>query len=143
MQLINTPRLAIAGFFTLAVTMPTTASQPLPGSYWGGGSRYITIIRRQDNNRLCYQGSSPNGTVIASLAPLTENPLLYAIHGFDAIALTQPNSSTLYLGRLSPRKTALRQPTPFRLEGLATLTAELKQCLNSSTPFYRAIVPGR
>lgn len=130
---------AIAGGMTILAAIPSVAFPPQPGSYWGGGSRYITIMRRQDNNRLCYQGASPRGTVIASLAPIRQNPRLYSIHGFNAIALTQEDAKTLMIGQLTTHKTTLLQPTQYRLEGFATLTKELKQCLNSSTPFHRAI----
>lgn len=136
--------LRVVATLTMLCLAESAVAKPLqPGTYWGGGSRYITIMR-QGNDRMCYMGSShPDKAIVASILPVRENPKLYSIYGFGSIALLQQDEKTLLFGALSGRRTSLIQSSEYRIEGSRTLTNELRQCLNSRKPFYKKIVSSR
>ncbi|MBW4581419.1 MAG: hypothetical protein KME42_17760 [Tildeniella nuda ZEHNDER 1965/U140] len=136
--------LRVVATLTMLCLAESAVAKPLqPGTYWGGGSRYITIMR-QGSDRMCYMGSShPNKAVVASIFPVRENPKLYSVYGVGRIALLQQDEKTLLFGALSDRRTALMRASAYRMEGSRALTEELKQCLNARKPFYKQIVSSR
>ncbi len=108
---------------------PTLAIPLRPGTYYGGGSRYIGI--HQKGNRICYSSLSKNGSTVASVEPDSSRQNTYIIHNFGA-NLVQKNENTLLLGEPGRySEYSLESPTNF-VDG----DSILEQCLNSNSPFF-------
>ena len=99
-----------------------------PGTYYGGGSRYISIT--QLGNRLCYGGSSHSfgvvGTTSASIYQNSNEPGVYRIHNFEGGILKQKSPEILLWG-------AGEKEYELINEGSGNSNSP---CLQSSQPFF-------
>lgn len=132
------------------------------GLYWGGGSRYITIVKKAntgqkgDRDRFCYQGFSNNGSLVASLKltiPRYQTGMDYEIYSLQGSALnTKTNLAVqqfafkrdeITFGSLVGR--FVRGGMIYKREGDvgAQLSPELQECLNSRKPYFKQILSGR
>ncbi len=130
------------------------------GLYWGGGSRYIRIAKQAESKdrqeRICYHGFSPNGSMIVSLKlaiPRYQTGIDYEVYtlqvpknsNLDNFAILQygysPNKITF--GKLVGR--FVRAGLVYEQDGVATtdVTPELQECLNSNQPYFKRILSGR
>lgn len=106
----------------LCLIKPALAESLKPGSYWGGGSRYITIAQKGD--RLCYQGASSNGVITASILVKPGQPKRYEIYQLG-LSIIPMSGQSLRFGSLE-----------YRLESLTVSSKDLQKCLNSNQPFF-------
>jgi hypothetical protein len=127
------------------------------GLYWGGGSRYIKIVKQtsgmgdENSDRYCYSGFSPNGAVIASLnlkIPRYQTGIDYEVHtlqGVNNLAIQQYafKQDQITVGKLVGR--FVREGLVYKRERAAgkERSPELQECLNSNQPYFKQISSGR
>ncbi len=125
------------------------------GIYWGGGSRYISIFKQanstEESDRYCYSGSSPNGTMIASLKlkiPRYQTGIdyeVYTLQGVNNLAIQQyaAKRDQITFGKLVGR--FVREGLVYKRDGnvSAERSPELQKCLNSTKPYFKQISSGR
>ena len=142
----------------------TKAAQALEeGLYWGGGSRYIQIAKKasstSDNDRVCYQGFSSNGTLISSLKliiPRYQTGIDYEIYSLQSSLQSSKNSLSnlsiqqnaasrdkLIFGKLFGR--FVREGLVYKrdLNSISERSPDLQECLNSDQPYFKQILSGR
>ncbi|MFM7887396.1 MAG: hypothetical protein ACKPCM_12040 [Pseudanabaena sp.] len=118
------------------------------GSYWGGGSRYISIFKQSNptGDRYCYSGSSSNGTMIASLHLKIPRYLtgidyeVYRLHEADDLSIQQYafNPDQIIFGNLVGG--FVRGLVYKREQDVGTKRSpELQECLNSTEPYFKLI----
>ncbi|PZU99982.1 MAG: hypothetical protein DCE90_01465 [Pseudanabaena sp.] len=126
------------------------------GTYWGGGSRYITIAKRTDtgkkeeSQRFCYQGFSNNGSLIASLKlsiPRYQTGVDYEVYTLQdgqkkgrannlAIQQYAFKREEIIFGNLVGR--FVRGSVYKREDNFTTeRSPELTECLNSNKPYFK------
>ncbi|MCA6586901.1 MAG: hypothetical protein IM531_00080 [Pseudanabaena sp. M090S1SP1A06QC] len=122
------------------------------GSYWGGGSRYISIFKQSNptGDRYCYRGSSSNGTMIASLHLKIPRYLtgldyeVYRLHEADDLSIQQYafKPDQIIFGNLVGG--FVRGLVYKRERDVGTeRSPELQECLNSNQPYFKKILSGR
>ena len=122
------------------------------GSYWGGGSRYISIFKQTNptGDRFCYRGSSSNGTMIASLHLKIPRYLtgidyeVYSLHKADKLSIQQYafKPDQIIFGDLVGG--FVRGLVYKRERDVGTeRSPELQECLNSTKPYFKQISSGR
>jgi hypothetical protein len=122
------------------------------GSYWGGGSRYISIFKQSNptGDRYCYSGSSSNGTMIASLHLKIPRYLtgldyeVYRLHEADDLSIQQYafKPDQIIFGNLVGG--FVRGLVYKRERDVSTeRSPELQECLNSNQPYFKKIFSGR
>lgn len=114
----------------LSTAPSTTSGLPLQVGMYRVGSRYIQIAAQGD--RLCYQGSTVNGSTTASLRPMSAMPGFYQIHGWDDIFLKQETTDTILFGtkhQLGP------YPADYSLP--RDVNQILQACLDSREDFFQ------
>ncbi|MCY7332648.1 MAG: hypothetical protein LH649_08320 [Pseudanabaena sp. CAN_BIN31] len=132
------------------------------GLYWSGGSRYIRIAKQasptgdKDRDRVCYQGFSPNGSMIVSLKLVI--PRYQTGIDYEVYSLQEPkkgNSVDLSIQQYaySPDKIAFGKLVGRFVKGglvykrdaksAIDTTPELQKCLKSTQPYFKQILSGR
>ncbi|OIP72612.1 MAG: hypothetical protein AUK48_11065 [Oscillatoriales cyanobacterium CG2_30_44_21] len=128
-----------------------TAEALEEGTYWGGGSRYITIAKKTDtaqkegDERFCYQGFSNNGSLIASLKltiPRYQTGIDYEVYTLQdpennlAIQQYAFKRSEIIFGSLVGR---FVKGTVYKREEnlIAGRSPDLAECLNSNKPYFK------
>jgi hypothetical protein len=127
------------------------------GLYWGGGSRYIKIVKQtsgmgeESRDRYCYSGFSANGAIIASLnlkIPRYQTGIdyeVYTLQGANSLAIQQYAFKTdqITVGRLVGR--FVREGLVYKRERDAgrERSPALQECLNSNKPYFKQILSGR
>ncbi len=128
------------------------------GVYWGGGSRYIQIAKRinkgqsSDDARVCYQGFSANGSMIASLnltIPRYQTGIDYEVYTvqsvtkeFGNLAIQQfafSRDKILFgnlVGRMVSKGIEYKLDPNFPTER----SPELQACLNTDKKFFKRIL---
>ena len=160
-QIIN-PIVAIALTSISSSFMAVSAAQALEeGLYWGGGSRYIQIVKQAsptgdaDRDRYCYQGSSSNGTMISSLKlviPRYQTGIDYEVYSLQgsknnlynlSIQQNAASQDKITFGKLVGR--FVREGLVYKRERDAgkERSPELQECLNSTKPYFKQILSGR
>ena len=157
-QIIN-PIVAIALTSIGSIFMAVSAAQALEeGLYWGGGSRYIQIVKQAsptgdaDRDRYCYQGSSSNGTMISSLKlviPRYQTGIdyeVYSLQGSKNNLSIQQNAASqdkITFGTLVGR--FVREGLVYKRERDTgkERSPDLQGCLNSTKPYFKQISSGR
>lgn len=143
---------AIAISFSPSLVAVSSAQALEEGSYWGGGSRYISIFKQTNptGDRYCYSGSSSNGTMIASLhlkIPRYMTGLdyeVYRLHEADDLSIQQYafKPDQIIFGNLVGG--FVRGLVYKRERDVGTeRSPELQECLNSTQPYFKKIVSGR
>ncbi|WP_055074542.1 hypothetical protein [Pseudanabaena sp. 'Roaring Creek'] len=130
------------------------------GLYWGGGSRYIRIVKRATSTgeaeRICYHGFSPNGSTIVSLEleiPRYQTGMDYEVYILQAPKKSNLNNLAILQYASSPNKItfgklvgrSVREGFVYEKDGIAAtdVTPELQECLNSQLPYFQQISSGR
>ncbi len=132
------------------------------GLYWGGGSRYIRIAKKEASGdrseRVCYQGFSANGSMIASLKlkiPRYETGIDYEVYVLESSKKnnsTNQNDFAILQYAFSPEKITFGKlvkrfvkGSVYVREGVAATdtTPELQECLKSNQPYFKQITSGR
>lgn len=146
---------AIAISFSSNFGVVKSAQALEEGSYWGGGSRYISITKQASptgaSDRFCYSGFSSNGAMIASLnLKLSRyqtglNYEVYTLQGSNNLGIQQ------YI--LQPDQIIFGEWAGLFVSGLAykregtnagaERSPELQECLNSTEPYFKQISSGR
>ena len=158
---------AIALGFTSNLIAVNSAQALEEGIYWGGGSRYISIFKQvnltpnlkpnlnpsliPEGDRYCYSGSSPNGTMIASLKlkiPRYQTGIdyeVYTLQGVNNLAIQQyaAKRDQITFGKLVGR--FVQDGSVYKRDGnvSAERSPELQKCLNSTKPYFKQISSGR
>ena len=132
------------------------------GLYWGGGSRYIRIAKQassmgnSDSDRVCYQGFSPNGSVITSLKleiPRYQTGINYEVYRLQAPKTSNLANLAIQQNASSPDKIAfgklegrfVTDSSLYKRDGYSASdgTPELQECLDSTKPYFKQILSGR
>ncbi|WP_271254281.1 hypothetical protein [Pseudanabaena sp. Chao 1811] len=143
---------AIAISFSPNLVAVKSAQALEDGSYWGGGSRYISIFKQSNptGDRYCYSGSSSNGTMIASLhlkIPRYMTGLdyeVYRLHEADDLSIQQYafKPDQIIFGNLVGG--FVRGLVYKRERDVGTeRSPELQECLTSNQPYFKRILSGR
>ncbi len=132
------------------------------GLYWGGGSRYIRIAKQasptgdKDRDRVCYQGFSPNGSMIVSLnlvIPRYQTGIDYEVYSLQdpkkgnsvdlSIQQYAYSRDKITFGKLVGR--FVRGGLVYKRDGESAtdVTPELQKCLKSTQPYFKQILSGR
>jgi len=137
------------------------------GLYWGGGSRYIRIAKQasptgdRDRDRICYQGFSPNGSMIVSLKLVI--PRYQTGIDYEVYSLQTPKKSSLVdnlaiqqyahspdrinfgelVGRFVRGDIIYKREIKGDGESAPDVTPELQECLTSTKPYFKQILSGR
>jgi hypothetical protein len=132
------------------------------GLYWGGGSRYIRIAKQasptgdKDRDRICYQGFSPNGSMIVSLnlvIPRYQTGIDYEVYSLQdpkkgnsvdlSIQQYAYSRDKITFGKLVGR--FVRGGLVYKRDGESAtdVTPELQECLKSTQPYFKQILSGR
>lgn len=112
-------------------TAATANGLPLQvGIYRMGSSNYIQIAVKGD--RLCYNGFSPRGSAVGSIAPDPKLAGVYQINGLDNLVLYQQDIKTLLYGEVNQMNSYASDYGTAR-----TIGRTLQQCLDSSSPFFK------
>ncbi|HIK18821.1 MAG TPA: hypothetical protein IGS53_26545 [Leptolyngbyaceae cyanobacterium M33_DOE_097] len=107
-------------------TAPEAAQTALkPGTYWGGGSRYLSIAQRGD--RYCLQGASPNGVLVTSLQPINAEQY----QAYETNWKLQQRGDVLLFGAMEYQPKGELDP--------ASLFPELNECLESQTGYFKQV----
>lgn len=130
------------------------------GVYWGGGSRYIQIAKRinkgqsADDVRVCYQGFSSNGSMIASLQltiPRYQTGMDYEVYTipsvtkeFGVLAIQQFAFSRdkILFGNLVGRMVSKGIEYKLDPNFPTGRSPELQACLNTDQKFLKRIPNG-
>jgi len=124
------------------------------GTYWGGGSRYISIAKRTstakkgEDERFCYQGFSNNGSLIASLKlkiPRYQTGTDYEVYTLQGVrnnlAIQQYafKREEIIVGSLVGR--FVRDGLTYKREDVNSTeqSPEMAKCLNSDRPYFKQI----
>ncbi|BBC25939.1 hypothetical protein [Pseudanabaena sp. ABRG5-3] len=143
---------AIAISFSSNLVAVKSAQALEAGSYWGGGSRYISIFKQTNptGDRYCYSGSSSNGTMIASLHLKIPRYLtgidyeVYKLHEADDLSIQQYafKPDQIIFGNLVGG--FVRGLMYKRERDVGTeRSPELQECLKSTQPYFKQISSGR
>lgn len=146
---------AIALSFSSNFIAVNSAEALEEGIYWGGGSRYISIFKQANptgkSDRYCYSGSSPKGAMIASLKLKIPRYLTgidyeaYTLQGVNNLAIQQYafKRDQITFGQLVGR--FVRDGSVYKRNGDVSTerSPELKECLNSTQPYFKQISSGR
>lgn len=121
----------------LPISAASVEAAPLsPGIYSIGASSHIQIARRGD--RLCFAGSSRNGSSFASLHP-DATPGSYRVNGFEGTLIAQQDTNTI---RWGPKDAWIPVARDRELEQENfPIAKDLQRCLNSNQPFFRRYSP--
>jgi hypothetical protein len=126
-----------AGFYWATVTAVWSAASvaaasglPLQVGVYSAGSRYIQIAAQDD--RVCYQGFSANGSVVGAIAPDSEMPGFYRVNGLPDLVLHQPTLEAILLGSVHELRIYAADPS-FPRE----ISPMLQQCLNTKAAFFK------
>jgi hypothetical protein len=132
------------------------------GLYWGGGSRYIRILKQAsptgdaDGDRVCYSGMSPNSSMTVSMKlviPRYQTGIDYEVYSLesskknqlDNLAIQQNAASRdqIIFGKLVGR--FVREGTVYKRDGYSSSarSPELQECLDSTKPYFKQILSGR
>lgn len=143
---------AIALGFSSNFVVVKSAQALEAGSYWGGGSRYISIFKQTNptGDRYCYSGSSSNGTMITSLHLKIPRYLtgidyeVYKLHKADDLSIQQYafQPDQIIFGDLVGgfvRGLVYKRERDVDTER----SPELQECLNSTQPYLKKILSGR
>ncbi|TYQ24529.1 hypothetical protein [Pseudanabaena sp. UWO310] len=143
---------AIALSFSSNFVAVKSAQALEAGSYWGGGSRYISIFKQMNptGDRYCYSGSSSNGTMITSLHLKIPRYLtgidyeVYKLHEADDLSIQQYafQPDQIIFGDLVGgfvRGLVYKRERDVDTER----SPELQECLNSTQPYSKKILSGR
>ena len=101
---------------------------PLQVGVYRTGSNYIQIA---EGERLCYQGFSARGSIVASIAADPQHEGFYQVNGLNDIVLYQPNIETLFAGSVH-QLNSYTADYSFSRE----ISSTLQQCLTSTAPFF-------
>jgi len=151
-------RVAAIAFSAISYTfISVQPSQALEeGLYWGGGSRYIRIVKQEVSSdrpeRICYHGFSTNGSTITSLKlaiPRYETGIDYEVYLLEApqngnfanqaILQYAFSPDKITFGKLSKR--FVRGGLVYVKDGVAATdtTPALQECLQSNQPYFKQI----
>jgi hypothetical protein len=130
------------------------------GLYWGGGSRYIRIAKQVsstgDRDRICYQGFSPNASMIVSLKlviPRYQTGIDYEVYTLQAPLKGNSVELSIQQYAYSPDKITfgklvgrfVKGGLVYKRDGESATdtTPELQKCLKSTQPYFKQILSGR
>lgn len=118
----------VATVMILGVSAPAIAL-PLQSGTYSFGSSFAQIAKLGD--RVCYQGLSRHGAMVASVSHDPKNPEFYTVNGVGLV-LHQQNPTTLMIG-------GANNLVPYAAEDSSTteLSQGLQQCLESQSPFFK------
>ncbi|MEI6427306.1 MAG: hypothetical protein WCO45_02795 [Pseudanabaena sp. ELA607] len=131
----------IATAITISITALGNAAFAIEnGLYYGGRTFYIHIASRGD--RICYKGTSHNGTTVASITLIKDqdNRRTYLINNFNRLGLGENTAEPrkFRFGEIDEDNNVISGGTYRLLDSVESpeIGSEMAQCLTSTEPFF-------
>jgi len=122
---VKTPGASLNMLKAESAVVPVAQTALKSGSYWGGGSRYLSIAQQGD--RLCLEGISPNGVLVASLQPINAEQY----QAYQTNWVLQQRGEVLLFESMEYQPDGELDPS--------SLSAQLNECLKSQGGYLKQV----